>query len=307
MNPIRGIALKLVSVAVFMAMSSLIKATADAAPPGEAMFFRSFFAIPLLLGWLWASGGFPGALRTSNPAGHLWRGVVGSTAMAFSFFALGLLPLPEVVAIFFAAPILATIFAAMFLGETIRIYRMAAVLLGLIGVTIIIWPRLSGLDPATATKLETVGAFAALLAAVFAALAQVFVCKLVAQESTGAIVFYFSLTSTLLSLLTIPFGWRLPEAETVALLVLTGLLGGTGQILLTMSYRYAETAVIAPFDYAQIVFAVLIGYFVFAEVPALTTIGGAALTVAAGILIIIREHRLGMERRQARKVMTPQG
>lgn len=307
MNPVRGIAFKLCSVAIFMVMSSLIKVTADVVPAGEAMFFRSAFAIPPVLLWLWWAGNFPAALKTKNPMGHLWRGLIGSGGMAFSFFALGLIPLPEAVSIAFATPILTTIFAAMFLGEQIRLYRLFAIALGLAGVTMIMWPRLGGIDAASATTMQTIGAFSAFIAAIFAALAQVFVRKLVAHETTGAIVIYFSITSTVLSLLTAPFGWVAPPPETAVLLALAGLLGGIAQVLLTMSYRHAETSVIAPFDYAQIIFALLIGWFVFSEAPTGAMLGGAALTILAGVVIIWRERRLGLERSRARKVMTPQG
>ncbi|MEX2517707.1 MAG: DMT family transporter [Paracoccaceae bacterium] len=307
MNPLRGIAFKLLSVAVFMAMSTIIKATAAEVPPGEAMFFRSAFAIPPVLIWLFFIGEFPAALRTKNPMGHVWRGLVGTGGMAFSFLALGLIPLPEAVAIGFAAPILATIFAAMFLGETIRLYRIFAIALGLAGVFLVVWPRLGSIDAATATALETVGVFSALLAAIFAALAQVFVRKLVSIETTGAIVIYFSLTSTCLSLLSAPFGWTLPSGETMMLLILAGLLGGLGQVLLTISYRNAETSVIAPFDYAAIILALLVGWFVFSEAPTALMLSGAGLTVAAGVIIIWRERQLGIERAKSRKVMTPQG
>lgn len=307
MNPLRGIAFKLFSVAVFMAMSTIVKATAAEVPPGEAMFFRSAFAIPPVLIWLWSISEFPAALRTRNPMGHVWRGLVGTGGMAFSFLALGLIPLPEAIAIGFAAPILATIFAAMFLGETIRLYRIFAIALGLGGVFLIIWPRLGSLDAATATTLETVGVFSALLAAIFAALAQVFVRKLVSIETTGAIVIYFSLTSTCLSLLSAPFGWTLPSVGTTLLLILAGLLGGLGQVLLTISYRHAETSVIAPFDYSAIILALLIGWFVFSEAPTILMLLGAGLTVAAGGIIIWRERRLGIERAKSRRVMTPQG
>lgn len=305
MNPFRGIALKLISVAVFMAMSSLIKETSDIVPPGEAMFFRSAFAIPPVLLWLWMTGDFPSALKTKNPIGHLWRGLVGSCGMGFSFLALGLLPLPEVVAILFATPILTTIFASMFLGETIRLYRLFAVFLGLAGVTLVMWPRFSALDAGTVTTLETVGAFSALLAAMFSAVAQVFVRKLVNQEAIGGIVIYFSITTTLLSLLSAPFGWVMPATEPLLLLILAGLLGGLGQVLLTMCYRYAETSVIAPFDYAQIIFAMIIGWFVFQEAPTGYMLAGAAVTIFAGGVIIWRERQLGIERAQSKKAMTP--
>ena len=91
------------------------------------------------------------------------------------------------------------------------------------------------------------------------------------------------------------------------MLVAAGLLGGVGQILLTSSYREADASLVAPFDYVSMLFALVIGYFVFAEVPTLTMLAGAALVVTAGILIIWRERQLGLERARQRKAMTPQG
>jgi len=306
-NPTRGILLKIASVAVFMAMSTCIKVIAINVPTGETVFFRSLFAIPVIVAWLWWRGDLKTGLKTQNPMGHVWRGLVGGSAMALSFTALGLLPLPEVTAIGYAAPLLVTILAAMFLGEAVRIYRLTAVLLGLVGVLIVLAPRLTVLGVDAATKTETVGAMAMLLAAVFMALAVVFVRKLVQTEQTSAIVFYFSTTCTVLALLTIPFGWVMPTTTEAVLLVAAGLLGGLGQILLTSSYRHAETAVIAPFDYTSMLMALAIGYLLFDEVPTGAMLGGAALVVTAGLFIIWREHQLGLKRGQARRIVTPQG
>lgn len=307
MNPLKGILLKIGSVCVFMAMSTCIKVVSDHVPPGETVFFRSAFAMPVILVWLAWSGHLHDGLRTANPMGHFWRGLVGATAMALSFTALGLLPLPEVTAIGYAAPLLVTVFAAMFLGETIRLYRLGAVILGLAGVIIVLAPRLSVLSLESATRTETVGAMAMLLAAVFMALAVIFVRKLVLTEKTPAIVFYFSLTCTALSLLTIPFGWVMPTGTEWALLIAAGLLGGLAQILLTESYRHAGAGVIAPFDYTSMLLALGVGYFLFAEVPTLPMLGGAALVVTAGIVIILRERQLGIERGKARRAMTQSG
>ena len=306
MNPLRGIGLKVLSVLVFVAMATCIKASAPHVPPGERVFFRSVFAIPVILGWLAWSGGLRGGLDTLNPLGHVWRGLLGTAAMALGFTALGLLPLPEATALGYAAPLLVVIFAAMFLGEQVRGFRLSAVAVGLVGVTIVLWPRLS-VDPAGASSAEAVGAMAALLGAVFAALAQVFVRRLVATEATPAIVFYFSLTATLISLVTLPFGWAVPPGGTALLLVAAGLFGGVGQVLLTESYRHAEASTIAPFEYVSMLFALLLGYLVFAEVPTTAMLAGAALIVAAGLFILWREHRLGIRRAAARKAMTPQG
>ncbi len=307
MNPLKGILLKVLSVCVFMTMSSCVKYLSDGIPPGELVFCRSFFALPVVLAWAAWQGKLQGAFYTANPAGHFWRGLVGTTAMALSFFALGLLPLPEVVAISYASPLLSTIFAAMFLGEAVRAYRMSAIVLGLAGVIIILYPRFSALDLSGADGMETVGAMAALMAAVFIALAMVFVRKLVQRERSTTIVIYFSITAATLSLFTLPFGWALPSLFDAMLLILVGLLGGAAQILMTESYRHAEMGIIAPFEYVSMLMAVLIGFFIFSEIPKSTTIAGAVLVAGAGIIIIIREHQLGMERARAKHSTTPQG
>jgi drug/metabolite transporter (DMT)-like permease len=306
-NPLRGIALKVLSVTLFTLMAICIKAVAPDVPPGQAVFFRSTFAIPVILAWLVYTHDIRHGLDTQNPMGHLWRGLVGVTAMGLGFTALGLLPLPEAVALGYAAPLLAVIFAAMFLGEEVRAFRLTAVVLGLVGVVIVLAPRLTLTSLEVADKLQTIGAMAAILGAVFAALAQVFVRKLVYTEATAAIVFYFSLTAAVLSLATIPFGWVVPTATQAALLIGAGLLGGIAQILLTEAYRHADVSVIAPFEYASMLLAIVFGYWLFAEVPTLTMLAGAALIVAAGLFIIWREHKLGLERGRARRAITPQG
>ena len=307
MNPLRGIGLKILSVCVFTAMAICIKASAPHVPPGQAVFFRSFFAMPVILGWLAWQHDLRYGLRTRNPLGHLWRGLVGTSAMGFGFTALGLLPLPEATALGYAAPLLTVILAAMFLGERVRAFRLTAVAVGLVGVVIVLMPNLTLVKQGGASAAQAVGAMAALLGAVSAALAQVFVRKLIHSEKTATIVFYFSLTATVLSLFTIPFGWVAPVPREAVLLVSAGLLGGLGQILLTESYRHAETAVIAPFEYVSMLLALVLGYGIFGEVPTRPMLIGAALIVAAGLFIIWRERRLGIERTGSRKVMTPQG
>ena len=303
MRPMRGIALKLGSVLVFITMSALIKLSADHVPPGEAVFFRAFFAIPVILVWLALRRELATGLRTQNPYGHLWRGLMGTSAMGFGFAGLAFLPLPEVTAIGYAAPLLTVIFAAMFLGEEVRAFRIAAVGLGLAGVLIVASPRLT-ID-SSAGASEALGAMLVLFGAVFAALAQVFVRKLVDTEKTPTIVFWFSMTATLLSLLTLPWGWVWPQPLEWVTLIAVGLLGGIGQILLTSSYREADASLIAPFDYASMIFALVIGYVAFDEVPTLTMLAGASLVIAAGILIIWRERQLGLQRNRQRKAMTP--
>lgn len=305
MTPIHGIALKIASVLVFIVMASLIKATAGRVPPGEVVFFRSLFAVPVIVAWLWWRHELRTGFRAQQPLAHLWRGLVGTTAMGLGFAGLLFLPLPEVTAIGYAAPLLTVVFAAMFLGERVRVFRLTAVAVGMVGVLIVLSPRLS--VGAEMTEAQTLGAMLVLGGAVFTALAQVFVRKLVATETTSAIVFWFSLTATALSLVTLPFGWVVPGPSDAALLVGAGLLGGVGQVLLTSSYRHADASVIAPFEYVSILFALAIGYWAFGEVPTRTMLFGALIVIAAGCLIIWRERQLGLERNRQRKAMTPQG
>lgn len=300
MSPLRGIAFKIMSVCVFLAMASIIKATADYVPPGQAVFFRSLFAIPVIGVWLALRGELHTGLKTRDPMAHFWRGLVGTTSMGLGFAGLGLLPLPEVTAIGYAAPILVVVFAAMFLGEKVRLFRLSMVVLGMAGVLVVLSPRLQ-VDPATVTSRETLGAVLVLFAAVFTALAQIFVRKLVDTETTSAIVFYFSVTAAMLSLLTLPWGWSVPPLPVFGLLVLAGLLGGVGQILLTTSYRNTDASLIAPFEYTSMLLAIIVGYTVFGEVPGAATLAGGAMIVIAGILIILRERHLGLERARQRK------
>lgn len=299
MQPLRGILYKVMSVALFMGMASLVKAASADVPPGQAVFFRSFFALPIIFGWLALRGELLSGWKTKNPMGHFWRGLIGTSAMGLGFTALGLLPLPEVTAIGYAAPIFVVIFAAMFLGEKVRAFRLSAVGLGMIGVLIVLSPRLS--LGGTLDVSQTLGAVVALMGAIFAALAHVFVRKMVATETTAAIVFWFTVTSSVLALFTLPWGWVMPDLSVAIMLISAGLLGGVGQICLTSSYRYADASLVAPFDYTSMILALTIGYLVFDEVPTGTMLVGAMIVMIAGVLIIWRERRLGLQRAQQRK------
>ena len=290
---------------MFVVMASLVKYLSDDIPPGQIVFFRSVFALPVILVWLAQRHELRTGFRTQKPLGHLWRGVLGTSAMGMGFASLGYLPLPEVTAIGYAAPLLVVVFASMFLGEQVRLFRLTAVGIGMIGVLIVLAPNLS--VGQQLSHAQALGAMLALLGAVMAALAQVTVRKLVASETTSAIVFWFSITAAGLSLITVPWGWALPTGWQAVVLILTGLLGGVGQILLTSSYREADASLIAPFDYASILLAMAIGYWGFGDAPSQTMLLGALIVVAAGILIIWRERQLGLERTRQRKVMTPQG
>lgn len=301
MNPLRGIALKVISIFFFITMMICLKATADKIPAGEAVFFRSFFALPSILIWIWWIGELRLAPKTQNPLAHIHRAVVGALAMGLNFGALAFLPLPEVTAIGYAAPLLTVVFAAILLKEKIRALRISCVLLGLSGVLIIIWPRLSIGSAGDASNMQAIGALLVLVSAVFAALAQVQIRKMVQTERTSSVVLYFTTISTLLALLTLPWGWAMPSPSEAALLILAGLCGGVGQILLTESYRWADASLVAPFEYGSMVLSLAAGYVFFQDVPNLWMLVGGALVMLAGILLILRESQLGSKRARQRK------
>jgi drug/metabolite transporter (DMT)-like permease len=186
----------------------------------------------------------------------------------------------------------------------LRLFRLTAVGIGLAGVLVILWPRLS---PGDLTDLAVVGAGLALASAALRALAQIQIRRMVQTEETSAIVFYFSLSATGFSLLTLPFGWVVPALWEAALLIAAGLIGGIAQIFLTSAYRFSDASVLAPFDYASMLFALAIGYFVFAESPTGPMLGGAALIILAGVVIVWRERQIGLARGRARAGLTPHG
>ncbi len=302
-RPSLAIALRLVAILMFMMMAALIKATASLVPPGEAVFFRSFFAIPVILAWLATRGELRRGLITHNPLGHLLRGLLGTTAMGLTFAGLGLLPLPEVTAIGYATPIFTLLLAAMMLGERIRLVRISAVALGLVGVTIMLWSRLGNArDVADGAAL---GALMILIATMARSLIQIQIRRLVRTDHTAAIVFYFSLTASVLSLLTAPFGWVWPGTGTVLLLIGAGLLGGLAQILVTSSFRFAPVSLLAPYDYSSMIFAIVIGYVWFSELPTGVMLIGAALVIVGNVVVIWRERQLGLERGKARVLADP--
>lgn len=293
MNTFAGIGLKVLSALVFTVMTALVKILATDYPTGQIVFSRSLFALVPLTAMLVAQRQFPAALRTARPFGHVLRGVFGGASMSLGFAAVAFLPLPDVVALGYAAPLMTLAMAPFLLGEKVGIYRWSAVALGLAGVLLILSPHLGA--GATADGAGT-GAALALLGALGTSIAMIQVRRLTITETNGAIVFYFSLVTTALGLATLPFGWEMPDTKGAALLVCIGLMGGVGQILLTQSYRLAPASTIAPFDYTTMLWALGIGFAVFGEVPAPVVFVGAAIVMAAGIFVILRERQLGIER-----------
>lgn len=313
-RPIFGISLKILSALAFTAMAAIVKyitsgGLAAMIPLGEIVFFRSLFALLPVLLWLAYARPLSAAFATNNLKGHIKRGFISSTGMFLGFAGLQYLPLPDATALSYAAPLLNVFLAWLILKEVIRIYRWAAVLIGFVGVIIMLVPYMSMFSGGGGNHPEAwKGVSLALAAAMCSAFAVIEVRKLTATEHTGAIVVYFSLMTTVLSLITFAVGqvypahaWVWPPAKDFAVLAAIGFLGGIGQILLTHSYRFADASVIAPFDYTSMIWALLIGWLVFDQLPDSFVLVGAVVVIASGIFVILRERALGIERRRQRE------
>ncbi len=307
--PLTGISLKICSTMAFAVMAASLKLAADTVPIGQLVFARNFFGLFPVLLMVGLRGELGLAFRTSNPRGHLIRSAIGLSGMVTGFTALYLLPLPDATAISFATPLLVVVLSFFLLGEAVRIYRWSAVGVGFLGILVVLSPHLG---KGEFDSTSTLGAMIGLLSCCFAALATITVRKLCETERTSTIVTWFAGASTIMALLTLPLGffapgqaWVIPDGFTALLLVLVGLMGGIGQILLTQSYRYAEASTVAPFDYVNMLWAIIVGWVVFGEAPLPTVVIGAAIVMAAGIFVIFREHRLGLDRTKARRASTP--
>lgn len=296
----KGIACKVASVVVFLGMQTFIKLAGPEIPPGQVTFCRSFFALFPIMAYLAYRGHLRSAFQTANPFGHLTRGTLGIISMGLGFYGLLHLPMPEAIALGYALPLVAVIFAALFLGETVRLYRWSAVLIGMLGVGIISWPKLTLLSGGGIEAEQAIGAIAVLLASVLGGMAMIQVRRLVEEEKTSTIVLYFSIIASVFSLVTIPFGWDFLDMKPQLLLIAAGFCGGVAQILLTESYRHADVSTIAPFEYTSIVIGSILAYFVFGDIPTASMLLGTAIVVAAGIFIIFREHQLELARRASR-------
>lgn len=287
LRPVLGVALKLTSVVLLGTMAACVKQLGQSVPSGQIIFVRGAISIALLAVLAWQVEGLH-LLKARNWRSHALRSLCGTVSMFCLFTALALLPFADVTGITFSAPMFLTLLAMLFLGERIHAYRWSALGIGFLGVLIIVGPHLrfeSG---------SSIGALVALAAAIFSALAMIFLRSMSAggREHAITITFYFSLTSMVFAGLTAFAGWPMPTATEWRLLLAAGVLGVLGQLVMTYSYRYAEASTIAPLDYANLIVAVLYGYFFFDETPGLSTWIGASLVVAAGLVILWREYRL---------------
>ena len=302
-QPLLGVLLKVISTIAFTAMATTIKLVSDRFPAGEIAFFRSAFAVIPVMIWVGSRGMLPTIFVTPRIGGHLLRSIAGATSMFFGFSALALLPLADATAIGYAAPLMTVVLAAILLREPIRIYRWTAVFIGFAGVLVIL-SDYAGVSGGSHPR-SSIGAVFALLGAFFGALAATQTRRLTWSEQPGTIVVYFSIFTALFMLVTIPFGWVRPRWEDMPLLIGCGVFGGVGQVLLTQSYRFGEASLVAPFEYVSMIWAIIVGYFLFSYLPTFTMLLGSAIVIGSGLFVIYREHRLGLKRSRERAARTP--
>jgi drug/metabolite transporter (DMT)-like permease len=297
MNLRVAISIKLLSVLLFAIMSALVRFVGETVPLGQVVFFRSAFAIlPVVVIYAWR-GELAGAVRTGRPLGHVGRGLISVVGMFLNFAALARLPLVDATAISFASPLITVALAALVLKERVRVYRWSAVAVGFSGVLVMLWPYLS-LDGlvAVGSTASTIGAACAVTAAFTNAGTVIQTRRLTASETTSSIVFYFSLICMLAGLVSLPFAWRAPNVAELTALVSIGLIGGLSHIFLTESYRYAPASLVAPFDYLALLWAFLLGYMLFGEIPSQYVYAGAVVVIGSGLLVIWRERQLPLDR-----------
>lgn len=266
-------------------MTVCVKLLGDAIPSGQTIFVRGLLSMSILALIAWGTGS-PRLLKTQNWRSHALRSLSGTVSMFCLFTALTLIPLADVTAITFTAPMFLTILAMLFLGERIHRFRWTALAFGFLGVIIMIGPHFSF------TQSTSFGALIALGAAMSSAVAMTFLRSMSGGEHAITITFYFSLTFTLCAALTALQGWPLPTHSQWTLIVFAGLFGVFGQLLMTYSYRYAEASTIAPLDYTSMIMSVILGFAFFDEIPSASIWIGTPLVVGAGLIILWREYVL---------------
>lgn len=271
-------------------MLACVKGLDGTIPVGEVIFFRSVIALIPLLFWLKLQGGVFAGIQTHNVRGHCIRGLAGTTAMYLSYLSLLYISLTDATALNYAAPLFTVLLAAIVLREKVRLHRWVAVVAGFSGILIMLAGQLS-FNGAHFSFGASVGIVLALVAALCTASASIQIRALNQTEKPGAIAFWFAVMTALTSLVTLVAGWKIPQGNAWLLLIGCGLLGGITQILLTLSLRFADASLLAPFDYTTLLWSVIIGFLFLDTLPEQSTLLGGALVALGGLYSLWCEHR----------------
>ena len=266
------------SICAFSLMDVIVKWSVDY-PIGQVLFFRGFFGI-IFYFFVIPRERINNFYQTKRPGLHALRCLAGLIALISIFIALRKLPLATVVSISFAAPIFTTILSIFLLSEKVGIFRWLAVIIGFIGILVITEPGISELN------IYYIFPIIFCLGLSYVAIT---IRQLSTSEPAWLISFYFSLSITFLSFLTIPQGWVMPSLNHFILLSLIGIFGGVANLWLSLSYKYSEVSLVTPLKYLALVFAVIFGYFIWEEVPTIKTLLGAFLVIISTLIIFRRE------------------
>jgi len=251
-------------------------------PLSEVLLFRYLFASGFFWIILLSTAGLAG-LATQRPLDHAMRSISGIVSLALLYFAITRIPIADATALAYAAPIFITVLSIFLLGEVIGLQRWLAVIAGFIGVLLIARPEADGWD---------IGVIAAAGSALSGALVAIWLRKLSSSEKSVSIGIYYNSLGSLVCLAWVLWsGWLIPRGADLWLFLGFGIGCGMQQWLLTVSFRYAEASLLAPFEYLAMVFAAIVGFVFWGEVPVLTTWIGGAIIAASGLFIFMRRQK----------------
>jgi drug/metabolite transporter (DMT)-like permease len=278
-----GILYMVGAVFVFSVINAMVKWEAARYPLDEVIFFRCIFSVLPCLALVTSGGGFA-LLRTRRLREHVGRALMQFVSMASIFAAFSMMPLADAVAINFSSPLFLTVLSIPLLGERVGKHRWSAVILGFVGVLVMV--RTGG---GFGGGLASAGAVLALASAAIGASVTIAVRRMTLTEASASLVTYQALISTLLSAALLPFAWRTPEWRDALMMAAIGICSGIGQYWWTQAFRFAPAAVAAPFSYLAMVWSLLLGYFIWGDVPTPGILAGGGIVVASGLYILYRE------------------
>ncbi len=262
---------------MFATMGVAVRYSSATLPNEMIVFLRNGFGLLFLLPWLTGYG--IGNLGTARLPAHVLRSLSGLAAMYCFFYAIAHLQLAEAVLLNYSSPLFIALIALLWLGERASLPLVSAIVTGFIGVCLILRPE---------TGLFRGAAWVGLLSAVFAAFAMVTIRSLSTTEPAIRIVFYFSLTGTLVSAIPLAWSWQTPSWQALMLMSAAGLTATIGQYFLTLSYSLAPAARVGPYTYSSVIFAALYGWIFWEEMPDSLTFAGALLIIAACVMTLQR-------------------
>ena len=287
-NPAAALWLATFGLFAMAAMSAAIHEAAKVAPVGQLVFWRSAVAlipIAIYLGW---RGELGLALRTKYPQKHLVRGLLGCAVMVLNFVALANLSVGVATALSYLAPIMSICAAMVFLKERPGVTIIAGVVLGLVGIVLMLFPSLVGVEVRDGTLI---GVAAGVGMAATNALSRVQVKDLTRTDPPASIALSFAVICSIVGLATSLFGWAELDAFAFTLLVGAGLLGGAGHILMTEAVARAPVSLLAGYEYTGIIWAFLFDFALLGIALDGWAISGAIVVVGAAILVAYGQGR----------------